>query len=607
MKKQYSVKLNLYETKKLVRPFPRIIYAAGDREIYPLMIFLQANGVPYAIPDTAAVSVQIRLNGKEPVYRDSAEVINAKRGEVMYRVPAWTVQSSETEATVMVSVQDGEQILTWPAPFTFRIVETSTEAVGAPSDPMMPWANKVDEELSDHEQRITALEEGGIGPGGPGPPGPPGPQGEQGPAGQDGAPGQAGSDGEPGEQGPKGDAGETGPKGDKGDPGEQGAKGEPGPQGLPGKDGIDGATGPKGDTGAPGRDGTDGEQGPPGEPGQKGEQGVPGEPGPQGEPGSPGTDGLPGKDGANGAVGPQGEPGTNGTDGAKGDTGPQGPKGDTGLTGSEGPQGIQGPKGDTGETGPQGPQGIQGEIGPAGPQGEPGPQGPPGSGGGSSGWELIAEAQNVTDGLQYFGLESLALDGAGEKYKLYITQPKVTSDADPYYGLPYPYISLIVNGFEWQSLGFPNGMTRYLQDATPQEMLNNGGTIEPVMQTVHQIDLGDFSAAGITPVKSDYRIDIEKIDGMWQFIISATSANFDYNDAGDPAGIMDGGMSAYTYRSTAFYAWDEPITSLQVRATDPTVAINPVIPPLEPPYVYMALYGKAGEPEPTPAAWPWEA
>ncbi|MCL2462171.1 MAG: hypothetical protein FWF44_05845 [Defluviitaleaceae bacterium] len=229
-------------------------------------------------------------------------------------------------------------------------------------------------------------------------------------------------------------------------------------------------------------------------------------------------------------------------------------------------------------------------------------------GGGSPGWELIAEAQNTTDGLQYFGLESLSLGGAGEKYKLYIGLPEIKSDADPYYGLPNPYISLIVNRFERQSLGFPRSMTRYFHGATPQELVNNGGTIWPVMQTAPEIDIGDFSAAGIFPVRSDYRIEIEKIDGMWQFVISATSAFLDYDDPENPVGIMDSpqSLSAYTYRSKAFYAWDEPITSLRVRMAMPNWTVNQVIPPLEPPYVYMALYGKVGEPKPTPAAWLWE-
>jgi len=304
LEKPYSVRLELYDAEK-VRP-TEIVCVAGDREVYPLRVRLESGGKPFPLPPGAAAVLRFRTGSG--VFTDLAEAAEREKGLLEYSLPASLI-SGEGTVECSVEVQNGDEILTWPAAFAFRVAGGGEPGSGMPPEPLMPWANTVDGLLGNLGGRVAALEESGVGGGGP--IGPAGPPGEQGPPGQDGEPGPKG------EQGPQGIPGQTGPPGEQGPPGKDGKDGEPGPKGEQGPQGIPGQTGPPGEQGPLGKDGKDGAPGPKGD---QGPQGMPGQTGPAGQ------------DGAQGPRGDTGPAGRDGKDGAPGQTGAQGPQGVPGYT-----------------------------------------------------------------------------------------------------------------------------------------------------------------------------------------------------------------------------------------------------------------------------------
>ena len=234
--KPYSVRLELYAPEKL--RVTEIVYVAGDREVYPLRIYLESGGRPYALPENAVAVLLFRTeNG---TFMDLARTPERDKGLLAYDLPASLIHGGGM-VECSVEVQSGNRILTWPCAFSFRVAGGGKPGGELPPDPMMPWVNSVDGILGDHEGRITALEQAepgsGTGTGLQGPPGQdgePGPQGEPGPAGKDGKDGAPGPQGEPGPAGKDGKDGAPGPQGEPGPAGKDGKDGAPGPQGEPG-------------------------------------------------------------------------------------------------------------------------------------------------------------------------------------------------------------------------------------------------------------------------------------------------------------------------------------------------------------------------------------
>ncbi|MCL2463013.1 MAG: collagen-like protein [Defluviitaleaceae bacterium] len=238
MDKPYSVRLELYDTER--RRATELVYVAGDREVYPLRVYLESGGAAFKLAESAVV--MLRFKTKDGVFVDLAEAAEREKGLVTYELAA-SLLTGEGIVECSAEVQDGDEILTWPAAVSFRVLGNGGPGEAMPPEPLMPWANSVDGALGNLEGRVAALEQAEPRDGTGGAQGPAGPQGETGPAGPQGIAGKDGMDGAPGSAGPQGETGSAGPQGIAGKDGMDGAPGPVGPQGVQGNAGKDGAQG----------------------------------------------------------------------------------------------------------------------------------------------------------------------------------------------------------------------------------------------------------------------------------------------------------------------------------------------------------------------------
>jgi len=319
-------------------------YIAGDAEVYPLYIALLSKNAPFPIPDNAIVQINF-MNPSGDKFPRIAEVADWENGRIKYDIDASDI-AIIGQMTASVSVTSGAQLLTFGQEFTLTVARNLTDGQADAPDTLLPWKNQIVSQLSDHEVRITELEDPGGGGGGTVdhsklinrdlPNAHPASaiafddgdsfQGKYdegkltGPAGEKGDTGDQGPIGATGPQGIQGAQGEQGPQGPQGPIGLQGVPGEAGVAGINfrgdfalgetynehdvvrGEDGnayyatMDGVVLPPPSLGwalfvMQGAQGIQGEQGTTGDAGQQGLQGVQGVQGIQGEPGTDGADG----------------------------------------------------------------------------------------------------------------------------------------------------------------------------------------------------------------------------------------------------------------------------------------------------------------------------
>ncbi|MCL2462169.1 MAG: phage baseplate upper protein [Defluviitaleaceae bacterium] len=161
MQKPYTVTLNLYAEASFIRLDPRVIYVAGDREVYPVEIRLRDgtgrpsdSGKPFRLPPDA-VAMLTFTGGSGFVWQDAAVIADAAKGIVTYDIPAALLKvppGKEGGLRCSVSVSTAERRLTWPSPFEILVRGAKESGGTLPPDPP-PGMGQI---LAEHDQRITA-------------------------------------------------------------------------------------------------------------------------------------------------------------------------------------------------------------------------------------------------------------------------------------------------------------------------------------------------------------------------------------------------------------------------------------------------------------------
>jgi len=152
--KPYEVTLDLYDSaaKKT-----SIIYYRGDRNVYPINIYLTSKKKPFEIPHQSQASLTcIRPDGSSD--KTPVEITDHGNGVLKYNVVGSEL-SVPGSVTAVIELSAAGSTLTWQ-PFNFTVICASNGENPQPAEPYVLWTNEIESKLLGLNERIGEINAG---------------------------------------------------------------------------------------------------------------------------------------------------------------------------------------------------------------------------------------------------------------------------------------------------------------------------------------------------------------------------------------------------------------------------------------------------------------